>query len=90
MKTTVGYTQLEIYEMAASMFAPFPVIPPLPMPPVAEWFLVDTQDQGHEEEAYYKLGWNCVSEIEGHKLLRRMNDLDAPSLYSYMVMKVRH
>jgi hypothetical protein len=45
----------------SSVFSPTQPIAPLQPRPYYEMVHVYVQDIGHEQDAYYKLGWRCIS-----------------------------
>ena len=63
---------------------PVAPIPPLPEPVPFEVIWRQVEDIGHEQDAYYKLGWRCISRHPGYALLsRERND---EKLWDVLVM----
>jgi hypothetical protein len=52
-----------------SIIAPTQPLFPLAARPFYEMLYIYVQDIGHEEDAYYKLGWHCISRHGPYSLL---------------------
>lgn len=78
-----GYATID--DFMRSALTPAQPIPPFPEPIPFEvtWKMV--QDVGHEEDAYFKLGWRCISRHGKHALLVK-DDLTNEKPLEFLIM----
>jgi hypothetical protein len=78
-----GYASSNAFLSALVPVQPFP---PLPQPIPYEVIWKQVEDVGHEEDAYYKLVYRCISRHGQHALLCRELGIDADKSLEFLVM----